>query len=249
MKTKGSVFACKQFVVEQQHCAMKVNTDSMILGSWASPAPIAGPIVDIGTGSGILALMMAQKKQGEFVVAIEIDTLAARQAASNFAASPWAERLNVLRTDLTHFEPVQHYATIISNPPYFAGPATPTNAYKQQVRSRELARTACELSPAILFNWVSRHLKLSGYFYCLYPAAREEEILTLASAAKLSCEEILAITHSHKTTAHVLAFKFHQSEKSDNEYQLNRQSVVIRNKQGQYSNEFKALCREFYLHF
>ncbi|MCW8109658.1 methyltransferase [Alteromonas ponticola] len=249
MATKRSVFACKQFVVEQHHCAMKVNTDSLILGSWASPASVTGPILDIGTGSGILALMMAQKSQMSSVYAIEIDPDAAQQADKNFAASPWSKRMNVILMDIAQFTPTQHYATIIANPPYFAAPISSSRAYIQLNRHRERARIDHGLSISTLFHWVAKHLIKNGYFYCLYPAAREAEILSMAKTVNLVCDELLTVRHSEEKPAHVVAFKFSQSEKRVTEYLINRQTLVIRNQQAQYSSEFKTLCRDFYLHF
>ncbi|WP_346993056.1 methyltransferase [Alteromonas gracilis] len=95
---------------------MKVNTDSLILGSWASTNN-AKRILDIGTGSGILALMLAQKSPQETTVdAIEIDDSAAEQASQNFANAPWSNRMQVVHTDLAHFQPSHLYDLIITNP-------------------------------------------------------------------------------------------------------------------------------------
>ncbi|NMH61429.1 tRNA1(Val) (adenine(37)-N6)-methyltransferase [Alteromonas ponticola] len=249
MTIKRTVFQCKQFAVDQHQCAMKVNTDSLVLGSWANPALTEGPILDIGTGSGILALMMAQKSKVAQIDAIEIDELAAEQAKRNFDASPWARRLNAVHGDLMHFKPAYPYASIIANPPYFASPTLHTNAYTQLTPQRKLARIDGGLSISTVMGWVAQYLSQTGFFYCLYPAARRAEVVSLANAVNLICEAELAIQHNELKPAHVVAFKFRQSENRHKQYQIHRQTLIIRNQQAQYSQEFKTLCREFYLHF
>ncbi len=247
--SKRSTFTCKQFRLEQDLCAMKVNTDSMVLGSWAIPADVDRPMLDIGTGSGILALMMAQKSISASIDAIEIDAKAIGQASKNFAASKWADRLHPIHADLTNFEPSCRYATIVTNPPYFEGGKSPTNAYLQQSRARMLARDDHSLSPHILFTWVAKYLLVEGAFYCIYPAQREAEIIALAESKYLRCTQLLSLQHTKDSPVHAIAMKFCQSEKIDKEYLIERQPLIIRNELQQYSNEFKTLCRDFYLHF
>ncbi len=246
---KRSAFVCKQFRIEQDHCAMKVNTDSLVLGSWAAPVAADRPILDIGTGSGILSLMMAQKSKSASVDAIEIDRNAVEQASKNFAASKWADRLNSIHSDLANFDPPCRYATIVTNPPYFEGTNVPTNAFRQQSKARMLARDDNSLSPNVLFAWVAKYLVFEGAFYCLYPSQREAEVIAIAESEKLSCTHLLSVKHTHDSPAHVVAMKFCQSEKMSKEYLIDRQTLTIRNEQQQYSHEFKSLCKDFYLHF
>lgn len=116
-------FACKQFFVAHDRCAMKVGTDGVLLGGWA-PCENARHILDIGTGSGLVALMLAQRSQPDTRIdAVDIDADAAAQAAENFLASPWEARMRVFHQDIGEFirtGPEVRYDLIVSNPPYFA---------------------------------------------------------------------------------------------------------------------------------
>lgn len=116
-------FACKQFFVAHDRCAMKVGTDGVLLGGWA-PCENARRILDIGTGSGLVALMLAQRSLPDTRIdAVDIDADAAAQAAENFLASPWSDRMQVFHQDIGEFTaacPESRYALIVSNPPYFA---------------------------------------------------------------------------------------------------------------------------------
>ena len=119
---------------------MKVNTDSMLLGSWAQPGN-AKRVLDIGTGSGILALMMAQKASSAAqITAVDIDGLAAAQAAQNFAASPWSTQLQALTGDITSLTLSGRFDVIITNPPYFESVSGDSRAYTTLTTERATAR-------------------------------------------------------------------------------------------------------------
>ena len=116
-------FQFKRFTVQQAGSAMKVCTDACIQGAFTAAyireqLPGASPVLDIGAGTGLLSLMLAQSGNGT-IDAVELDAAAAQQAAENFAASPWSERLRVFHTDIAHFNPAQRYPFIITNPPFF----------------------------------------------------------------------------------------------------------------------------------
>ena len=109
-------FQFRQFFVGQQHCAMKVGTDGVLLGAWAEGGT---HILDIGTGTGVVALMMAQRFPSANIDAIEIDREAAGQAADNVRCSPFADRVTVTHAALQDFRPSKSYDSIVCNPPYF----------------------------------------------------------------------------------------------------------------------------------
>ncbi|WP_334021947.1 tRNA1(Val) (adenine(37)-N6)-methyltransferase [Alteromonas sp. S015] len=270
------MFRCKQFTVAQDQCAMKVNTDSLILGSWAQlRADLGGAprILDIGTGSGILALMMAQKTESCYsqsvnnsdnearIDAIEIDEKAAGQAASNFKNSKWAELLYVHNCNVTDFTSPYFYDLIISNPPYFNSPAKLSNAYSKQSQSRSMARQMYELDPNALFRASSKLLAESGQMYCVYPASMEVAIVETAAVYGLLPEQILYIKHTAEKEPYLCAFHFKKAVKSaDGEpaglteyavYQCSttKNTLTIRKQEGDYTNEYKALCEPFYLKF
>ena len=108
-------FAFKQFTIRQDRCAMKVGTDGVLLGAWALLPP-TGRILDVGTGTGLIALMAAQRTSAE-VVGVEIDPDAAQQARENVEASPWAGRCTIVCSDIKSFESAERFDTILSNPP------------------------------------------------------------------------------------------------------------------------------------
>ena len=114
-----NVFQFKQFAVAHDKCAMKVNTDGVLLGAWADVSK-AKTILDIGTGTGVIALMMAQRNTDALIDAIDIDKPACEQAYENFKQSQWSERMLVFQTSLQEYNPPALYDLIISNPPYFA---------------------------------------------------------------------------------------------------------------------------------
>lgn len=141
-------FYLQRFVIQQEQCAMKVGTDAMLLGAWAPASD--GPILDIGTGTGILALMLAQRSPAARIEALEIDDLALQQARENIARSPWPEQIQVHGTRLQDWRPqhacgtARRYALILCNPPYFDEAIKPSDRRRQQARHK-LTLTHLEL--------------------------------------------------------------------------------------------------------
>jgi len=241
---KVTMFRCKQFVVHQSGCAMKVNTDSLILGSWVN-AGHCDACLDVGTGTGILALMLAQKTADSTCIhALDIDGNAVHQATQNALNSIWANKITVIHTALSHFNAPVEYGLIVSNPPYFEEVRTATNAYKLQSNSRQVARQTVSLSPQILFEFAMSHLAADGQLYCLYPFSREAEIQSLALAAGLKVKRILRIRHNTKRAPYVSAFCFVKTSG-----QAAIEELIIRDDAGQYTKAFKQLCGDFYLNF
>ncbi len=187
-------FCFKQFIVHDEQCAMKVGTDGVLLGAWAAAAhglwlTAHGSILDIGTGSGLIALMLAQRFPDAHITAIDIDADAVVQANANFAASPWSNRLHAEHTSLQDFigvnlqtfrtcnlrtEPCSFHL-IISNPPFFC------NSLKNPDKSRTLARHTDTLSYDDLMAHGSRLLAPNGIFSVILPIEAEEEIITRAA--------------------------------------------------------------------
>ena len=239
------MFRCKQFTVAQDKCAMKVNTDSLILGSWTSTNN-AKRILDIGTGSGILALMLAQKSPQETTVdAIEIDDNAAAQASQNFANAPWSDRMQVVHADLAHFKPSHLYDLIITNPPYFDSAKSATNAYCTQTSARAVARQVSRLEPVDLFQFCSEYLVDTGAIYCVYPYASAKKIIHLAGEQGMHLTRTINIRHSATREPYLSAFQFHL-QPSD---RVLSDTLTIRDHKGAYTDQFKALCKAYYLKF
>ena len=117
---RGGGFTFKQFHIDHSRCAMKVGTDGTLLGAWATLPPEAHRILDIGTGSGLIAIMAAQRHPSAKIMAIDIDEDCVLQARQNATSSPWAERIEVINSPLQGFQSEVKFDVIISNPPYFA---------------------------------------------------------------------------------------------------------------------------------
>ena len=118
---KNTLFRFKQFQIDQSKSAMKIGTDGVLLGAWTSVSSKPKTILDIGSGTGLIALMLAQRTDGSRIKAIEIDAAAAAEAAKNFKNSPWFDRLELLHTDLLNYtqKSSETFDLIVSNPPFF----------------------------------------------------------------------------------------------------------------------------------
>ena len=149
------MFAFKKFVIHQDHCAMKVGTDGVLLGAWANGG---SRILDIGTGTGLIALMMAQRFADATIDAVEIDAEAAAQARENVAATAYADRISIAETAIQLYPTHHKYDAIVSNPPFFIDSLINPNA------QRTTARHACALKYCELFAAVKALLDSDGEF-------------------------------------------------------------------------------------
>lgn len=154
-------FQFKQFTVHQERCAMKVGTDGTLLGAWAHGGR---RILDIGTGTGLISLMMAQRNPEAVITAVDIDPDACLQARANVAVSPFAHQIIVVETDISSFRSMEKYDAIVSNPPYFHHSLTCPD------EQRTLARHTAALSFTQLMNAADRLLTDNGVFSLVIPA-------------------------------------------------------------------------------
>lgn len=161
---------------------MKVNTDGVLLAAWTAAQlpcltdPGALRILDVGTGTGFMALMLAQAFPGARVEAVEIAAEAAREAAENFARSPWAPRLRVFHADFTCFVPESPYRLVVSNPPFF------TDSLVSAKREKAVARHTPAQTRRLFFARVSRILDPGGWFFIILPADQEAEAEIMAES-------------------------------------------------------------------
>lgn len=189
-------FRFKQFFVRHDRCAMKVGTDGVLLGAWAPTNPLPpNPltrILDIGTGSGLIALMLAQRCPDAQIAAIDIDPDAVAQARENFAASPWSDRLHVAQSSLQELSNQSFvfeqrglssfvYDLIVSNPPYF------TASLKNPDAARCTARHNDTLPFSVLIAESAKRLAPDGTLALIVPAEAEAELQSLAEAHSLHC--------------------------------------------------------------
>ena len=231
-----SGFRFKQFAVEQEDVAMKVGTDGVLLGAWAR-CEDAERILDIGTGTGVIALQMAQRNSQAVVHAVEIDEVAAKRAKSNFDLSPWAERLQVTQSAVQEFAPSEKFDLVISNPPYFIDSLLPPD------KRRSTARHTNNLTFEELDKAVCRLLADNGQFVLILP---ETEFA-----------RYLDITHLHlvrRCDVHSVeggAIKRVMGEFAKHETtEIKHEKLAIEVEQrGEFSETYRTLTKDFYLKF
>jgi tRNA1Val (adenine37-N6)-methyltransferase len=229
-------FRFKQFAVEQEDVAMKVGTDGVLLGAWAD-CEKANRILDIGTGTGVIALQMAQRNYEAQIQAVEIDEAAAKRARSNFDNSPWAERLTVEQTAVQEFAPSEKFDLIVSNPPYFVDSLLPPDA------KRSTARHTHDLTFEELDVAVARLLANDGKFALILPVAEFEKYLTLTQLHLVRRCDVHPIEGG--AVKRVMA-EFAKQPTTEAKYE----SIAIeRGQRGDYTDEYRTLTKDFYLKF
>ncbi|AEY02844.1 SmtA protein [Oceanimonas sp. GK1] len=233
MASRG--FTLKQFHVNHDRCAMKVGTDGILLGAWA-PLGQCRRILDVGTGSGLVALMLAQRGGDRVhITGLELDSPAAAQATENVAASPWPERLCIEQGALQQFEAAP-FELIVSNPPYFA----PGQAF--DCAARASARHGGSLSLAALFSHCERLLSETGQLCLVLPwQAREEALLQADSNGLFLLEQQQVMTREGKSPGRFL-LRFGRIKN----YVIEGE-IVINTREGGYGDIYKGLVSPFYL--
>lgn len=230
------VFHFKRFSVDDHGCGMKICTDSVLLGAWADCADTTS-IADLGAGSGLLSLMLAQRCPGATVTAIEIDRDACQAARANFIASPWAGRLSVVCADVNTLDMV-HADLIVCNPPYFS------SALHSPDAKRALARHADTLGPLSALEIASRRLAPGGSIAIVTPAEAEPELTYRAMKLRLAPMRLCRVsTVIGKRPARLL------SQWSRTDCATERTTLAIRTPDGDYTDGYRALTHDFYLNF
>ena len=227
-------FSFKKFTVYHDKCAMKVGTDGVLLGAWTN-VNTSQKILDIGTGSGLVALMLAQRCEAS-ITAIDIDSEAVEQTKINIEASNWKDRMEVFHTDLCNFSPQYQFDTIVSNPPYFV------DSLKCDDIQRNTARHNDTLTSEQLFENVSRMLCHEGEFSLILPFEQTDSAISIAEKYGLyPTRHTRVITRPGLPPKRsLLAFKKHSEEYVS-------QDLVIELERHVYSAEYIALTKEFYL--
>jgi tRNA1Val (adenine37-N6)-methyltransferase len=236
-----SSFRFKKFEVFQDKCAMKIGTDGVLLGAWAKIAQ-ASNILDIGTGTGVLALMAAQRNPTTSIHAVEIETEAAQQAQENFNNSPWRDRLHVFHSSIQAFQPKECYDVIISNPPYFEINKSTAIATKD----RALARTTHALSFEALITAVQRLLSPLGHFSLILPLKEGEHFLHLAQNKGLYLNKIIKVIPRTSKAPNRLLLEFSKQSPT----MTQNGTLTLRNAGNTYHDytpEFIALHQDFLL--
>ncbi|OLQ79945.1 SAM-dependent methyltransferase [Photobacterium proteolyticum] len=232
-------FTFKQFHVDDFGCGMPVSTDGVLLGAWAELSQ-HGQILDIGTGSGLLALIAAQRTAASApqIVAIEIDPTAAKAASQNFILSPWSTRLECIEQDVESWaarQPSGSFNTIVCNPPYF------NSGLKADCKSRATARHTDSLSHPALLATIRHLLCDTGSANLILPEHEGHQLVKLAPAYQLSCRRLCEVRSTEKKPVSRLLITLSRQPGDRETEQLSIHH------QGQYSEQFSALTRDFYL--
>jgi tRNA1Val (adenine37-N6)-methyltransferase len=217
---------------------MKVGTDSVILASWVQ-IENTKTVLDIGCGSGLLSIMLAQRISDADIIGVEIDADSAKDCEINIENAPWRERLKILRVDIRDYNPKVKFDMIISNPPFF------TNSLLPPKDARARARHDSELHIEELLISVSRLLEREGVFAIVFPYLREKELLSEAEKYGLYPFRVLRTKNNPDA---VLKRSFIAFRKHSN-VQWEEEIMEIRNKQNVYSETYKELTKDFYLNF
>jgi tRNA1Val (adenine37-N6)-methyltransferase len=232
-------FEFKQFTINQSRCAMKVGTDAVLLGAWIQIEG-AESILDIGTGTGVIALMMAQKGTA-MITAIDIDASACEQSKENISNSPWPDRIKVLNKSLQQFTiNNQHkFDLIVSNPPYFV------DAYKSLEEARNQARHADQLPFNEFINCAKLLLHEKGKICVILPTRESIKFRELAAANQLYLTRIMHI----KTTEYKDEKRQMLQFELINKKLVDETLVIEQDERHNYSKEYKELTKDFYLSF
>ena len=227
-------FQFKQFTIRQDQCAMKVGTDGVLLGAWAKGGQ---RILDVGTGTGLIALMMAQRYATSFVEALEIDHDACWQAKVNVEASPFADRVKVREMALQQFETVKQFDSIVSNPPYFI------EGLRSPDAKRSMARHSDTLPYEALCQSAYRLLANEGEMSVVLPVESVEQFSTTAVIAGFYLrKKYLVKTVARKSPKRCLmAWVKHRPE------ELDEQTLALFGDAGEMSEWYAKLMNSFYL--
>lgn len=235
----NSTFVFKKFKINQDKCAMKVGTDAVLLGSWVNTSNVKN-ILDIGTGTGIISLMLAQRS-GAKIDAIDIDENAFLQAKENVEQCDWKDRIQVLHTSLQDF--VQHcdkkYDLIVSNPPYFI------DSSKASEEARTKARHTDQLPYYELLTGVLQLLAPTGKFYVILPTKESEQFREMAESNKLYLTKLMrVITRTDKPEKRwMMRFEFTQRAFSEDSL------IIEKDERHSYTDAYKELTKDYYLAF
>jgi tRNA1Val (adenine37-N6)-methyltransferase len=233
------MFQFKQFTIHQNKTAMKVGTDGVLLGAWTPIEHHPNTILDIGTGTGLIALMLAQRTSAEQIDAIEIDENAYEQAVDNFENSPWSDRLFCFHAGLDEFmdEPEDQYDLIVSNPPFYA------EDYKTENDQRDLARFQDALPFEDLVEAADMLLSENGIFAVIIPFKEETRFIDLCAETELFPVKVTRVkgTPNSETKRSLLAFKRYELPV------LTPDELIIETARHQYTPEYIELTKDFYL--
>lgn len=239
----SSLFRFKEFTIQQDRCAAKIGTDGVLLGAWTSISHHPESILDIGTGTGVIALMLAQRSNAHTIDALELDDNAYEQATENFEDSPWGDRLFCYHAHLYEFatEIDDVYDLIISNPPFYE------EDYKTKDTARDTARFEDAMPFELLVGATAKLLAPDGVFAVIIPSKREDDFIHLSEKAALVPIRITRVKGipTAPIKRSLLEFRFRESELQNHACTIDE--LIIENARHDYTNDYIHLVKDFYL--
>lgn len=231
-------FRFKKFTVFHDRCAMKVGTDGVLLGAWANITGVQ-QILDIGTGTGLIALMLAQRSPAQ-IDAVEIDPEACNQARENINNSPWSNRIKVYHNSIQNYANncPKRYNLLISNPPFFS------NASKAAIKARTVARHSDSLDQFEILQITENLLCEDGRLAIIYPIEQAETLQKKAESFGFYCQRKLYVKSTLQSPIKRILLQF-----GKNPLEYEESTLIIETARHTYSAEFVDLIKDFYLKY
>ena len=231
-------FKFKQFTILQDRCAMKIGTDGVLLGAWTSVGHDPYNVLDIGSGTGVLSLMMAQRSNAQQIEAIEIDDDAFEQCVENFEQSHWNDRLFCFHASLLEYiEAVdEKFDLIICNPPFYS------EDYKTQNKARDLARFSDAMPLEHIIYAVFNLLSDTGRFSIVIPYKAEKNVIEEAHVIGLYPNRILRVRGNETSALKRSLIEFSYSKNP-----VKTSELIIETSRHNYTEDYIALTKDFYL--
>lgn len=231
-------FRFKKFTVFHDRCAMKVGTDGVLLGAWANITNTQ-QILDIGTGTALIALMLAQRSPAQ-IDAVEIDLEACNQARENLKNSPWSNRIKLYHNSIQNYaiNCPKRYNLLISNPPFF------TNASKAAIKARTIARHSDSLEQNDILQIAEKLLCQDGRLAIIYPTEQAQTFQEKAETFGFYCQRKLYVKSTLESPIKRILLEI-----GKNQLKYQESTLVIETARHSYSSEFVALIKEFYLKY
>lgn len=234
-------FQFKEFTVHQDKTAMKIGTDAVLLGAWCDLGEYPDTMLDVGSGTGVISLMLAQRSDAMTIDAVEVDESAYEQTVENFEQSAWGDRLFCYNASFVEFveemaEEEEEYDIIISNPPFY------TDDYETEYVARNKARFTSSLSFEELVQGVSEILSENGRFSTIIPFKEEENFIKLAKKHNLYLNRVCRVKGNPMSEIKRSLLEFSFTEATVQEEEL-----IIETKRHQYTDAYINLTKDFYL--
>ena len=231
-------FKFKQFEIDQSGCSMKVGTDGVLLGAWVDTKG-AKDILDIGTGTGMIAIMLAQREKEANVDAVEIDGTACQTAQKNMQNSPFAERLSCVEDSIQDFSKTtrKEYDLIVCNPPFFTGGTLSAQSDRNNVRH------TIKLPSGDLLGAVRRLLKKEGKFCVVLPLIEGLRFKEMAHTYNFHCTKVTEVKPKQDKSVERLLLQFEKNKKEE----VTDELVIQFEKRNHYTEGYIALTKDFYL--